>query len=103
MLTAGTHQQGAMAALAWIVLVFSILGLAQSACENLLAQDFGFYTDGSTKYSKSHAEKDFPSTKGPYKMVEDGDQGSGLTTVSNGAIKGYFGKGLISAKETGAH
>lgn len=84
-----------------IVLACSMLNLAQSTCENLLEQDFSFYSS-STKYSRSLAQQDFVQTHGPYKMIEDPDQGVPLTTVGDGAIKGYFGKGKISGKETGA-
>lgn len=79
-----------------------MLSLARSACENLLGQDFSFYSGSSTKYSKSLVQQDFVDTHGPYKMIEDPDQGIPLTTVGDGAIKGYFGKGKISGKETGA-
>lgn len=91
-----------MTLLARIVLACSMLSLAQSACENMLGQDFAFYGGGSTKYSKSLVEQDFPNAKGPFKMIDDGDQGTSLTTVGDSVIKGLFGKGKISGKETGA-
>jgi hypothetical protein len=69
-----------MALLARIVLAATCLSLARSACENLLAQDFAFHGGSFKSYSKDHAQQDFPSTKGPYKMVMGGEQGTPLTT-----------------------
>lgn len=91
-----------MALLARMVLASSMLSIVHSACENLLAQDFALYAGGSKKYSVDHAKQDFPSTSGPYKMIDDADHGVPLTLV-DGAIKGFFGKGKLSGKETGIH
>jgi hypothetical protein len=60
-----------MALLARIVLAATCLSLAQ---------DFAFHGGSFKSYSKDHAQQDFPSTKGPYKMVMGGEQGTPLTT-----------------------
>jgi hypothetical protein len=69
-----------MAFVAWIALAAACLSFARSACENQLTQQFILYDGSSTLYSKDHAQQDFPSTKGPYKMIMGGDQGAPLTT-----------------------
>lgn len=56
-------------------------------------QSFAGYRNNHV-YAKSDAEDDFPGTKGPFKMVKNGDKGGSQNTrIDDGAIRGSFEKG----------
>jgi hypothetical protein len=77
-----------------ILLVASSVGpQARGAGTCWLQQSFPSYQENHV-YSASDAKKDFPSTVGPFKMVEGGDKGgSSSTKITEGAIRGFFPKG----------
>jgi hypothetical protein len=61
-----------------------------------LQRSFSSYQDNHV-YSVADAKKDFPSTVGPFKMIEGGENGgSSNTKVDGGALRGFFPKGAVS-------
>jgi hypothetical protein len=80
----------------WAVVscVFIFGSPAQSKCETAFIQGFNPYNE-KRQYSKDDIARDFPTTKGPFKMVESGDQGSPTTVVEGQAIQAFFPKGVL--------
>jgi hypothetical protein len=76
----------------WALLALSWCLAAEAGCTNLLTQGFEPYGKAE-QYSKSLVQQDFPSTKGPFKMIEGGDQGSPTCTVGDNIIRGSFPQG----------
>lgn len=74
---------------------FAILVLClKLAVAQVCLTDVGFdrWSDQRT-YAVADAQQDFGATKGPYKMIKDGE-GSPLTQVEGSSIRGTYRKGM---------
>ena len=65
---------------------------ASAKCSLAFEQAFRPYEDEQT-YSVDDAVRDFPATKGPYKMISGGDQGEPTTMAEETAIRAFYPKG----------
>lgn len=61
-------------------------------CKAAFLQGFTPYTK-ARQYAIEDVARDFPTTKGPFKMVEGGDQGSPATMVDSQAIQAFYPEG----------
>lgn len=83
---------GAVAATALAAL--ALAAPAEAKCKAAFLQGFTPYTK-ARQYSVEDVARDFPTTKGPFKMVDGGDQGSPSTKVDGQAIQAFFPEGTL--------
>jgi hypothetical protein len=65
-----------------------------AGCPSAFGQAFNPYQNQKI-YSKDDVMRDFTTTKGPYKMIDGGDEGNPFTKVQGQMIEGKYPKGTF--------